>query len=286
MEYKEINLKEWKLKGGGKEGESYINKKNPDKLLKLYHEHIDYREAEHELELAKLAYSLGIPTPAPGEMVSCGKRKGITFNNIPNKRSICRVMAEEPKRIKEMAQLVAEYARNLHQMKVELPEGVVLEDYRDFILDRCDKDNMPAKIREGIKRIVREAPSPYCLNHGDLHFGNLITNGENTYFIDMGRFKYGTIEFELSTLYCVCFKAPNIIMKLNFHITVRQARKFWREFINAYYGSEEEAAAHLEKIKEWALVRTELICAVANYNPDLLNLVTGNFKSIAERHKF
>lgn len=258
MEYREIDLNEWELSGNGNEGQSYVSKSNPALMLKLYHNGFDIKEAVHELEMARLAFRLGIPTPASGEMVSCGKRIGLIFSNIPGKRSICSVISQQPERLTEMAELFAVYARNLHRTEVTLPHGVVLDDYRDFITGKCFelRDRMPVEARNEIERITEDAPAPDCLNHGDLHFGNLITNGSNAYFIDMGRLKSGTVEFDLSTMYCVCFGAPPQAIESNFHITVAQARRFWHEFINAYYEGK-DIARHEYEIRKWAFVRSE-----------------------------
>lgn len=72
----------------------------------------------------------------------------------------------------------------------------------------------------------------------------------------MGRLKYGTVEFDLSTMYCVCFGAPTQAIESNFHITAAQARRFWQEFINAYYEGM-DIARHESEIRKWAFVRSE-----------------------------
>jgi len=279
----EIDLNEWKLSGDGKEGESYVKKDDNTKLLKLYHEQFNFEEAEHELSLAKLVYALGLPTPVPGDMVSCGKRKGVIFNNIPNKRSLCRVISQQPERLKEMAELLAKMSRDMHTRKVELPEGAKLDDYRVAMTRQCEelKSKLPESVKEGIEKTLKNAPAPDCFNHGDFHFGNVITDEKNNYFIDLGRFKLGTADYDLSTLYFVCFMVPGKVMKSTFHIKVSQARKFWEEFINAYYGA--EAQNHIETIRKWALLKAELICVTLGYNPIAFYLLTGNFKAIKDR---
>lgn len=39
-------------------------------------------------------------------------------------------------------------------------------------------------------------PSPKTCLHGDFHIGNIITNGEKDYWIDLGDFAYGAPDFQ------------------------------------------------------------------------------------------
>ena len=103
-----INLADYETSGAGALGESYISKSNPDILLKLYP-----REREQmgldEYERACKVYSIGVPCPAPGELVRTGEGLlGIQFRRIVGKKSYARALSEHPERLEEYAARFAE----------------------------------------------------------------------------------------------------------------------------------------------------------------------------------
>ena len=61
-----IDLKDYELSGGGKLGESYIKKDDPDVLLKLYSTNLEQMGLD-EYERARKVYDLGLPCPEPGQ---------------------------------------------------------------------------------------------------------------------------------------------------------------------------------------------------------------------------
>lgn len=63
-----IDLKDYELSGGGKLGESYIKKDDPDVLLKLYSTNLEQMGLD-EHDRALKVYNLGLPCPEPGQVV-------------------------------------------------------------------------------------------------------------------------------------------------------------------------------------------------------------------------
>ena len=63
-----IDLKDYELSGGGKLGESYIKKDDPDILLKLYSTQLEKMGLD-EYERACKVRQIGLPCPEPGQVV-------------------------------------------------------------------------------------------------------------------------------------------------------------------------------------------------------------------------
>ena len=115
-----INLADYEPSGAGALGESYISKKDPNILLKLYS-----REREQmgldEYERACKVYSIGVPCPVPGELVRTEEGLlGIQFRRIVGKRSYARALSEHPERLEEYAARFAEEAAPLDEHGAEL----------------------------------------------------------------------------------------------------------------------------------------------------------------------
>ena len=53
-----------------------------------------------------------------------------------------------------------------------------------------------ANLNDAERNIRACLPSPKTCLHGDFHIGNIITNGEKDYWIDLGDFAYGAPDFQ------------------------------------------------------------------------------------------
>ena len=87
MEEKIINIQDYELSGGGKFGESYIKRDNPNILLKLYPTELEQMGLD-EFDRAWKVYKTGLPCPEPGELVRTSDGSlGILFKRIIGKKS-------------------------------------------------------------------------------------------------------------------------------------------------------------------------------------------------------
>ena len=91
-----IDLKKYIRTGEGANGESYDSVEDPEVMVKIYNADYPTDTIFSELEVAKKVYSLGVPSPQPGEIITDGERIGIRFKKIIGKRSYSRAIADEP----------------------------------------------------------------------------------------------------------------------------------------------------------------------------------------------
>jgi aminoglycoside phosphotransferase (APT) family kinase protein len=78
--------------------------------------------------------------------------------------------------------------------------------------------------------------------HGDLHIGNIITDGERHLWIDVGEFAYGAPEWDLALLWTMCHNMPDDRVQHIFHITHDQMQAHWDIFFPAYLGTSDPQA--------------------------------------------
>ena len=108
-----IDLKDYELSGGGKLGESYIKKDNPDILLKLYSTELEKMGLD-EHERASKVYNMGLPCPEPGEVVrTIDGRVGILYKRIQGKLSYARALSIQPELLDQYAMEFAEICKKL-----------------------------------------------------------------------------------------------------------------------------------------------------------------------------
>jgi hypothetical protein len=75
--------------------------------------------------------------------------------------------------------------------------------------------------------------------HGDLHIGNIITDGRRDLWIDVGDFAWGAAEWDLGMLYYTThFLSPERVQGI-FHLDTDTFRRHWDYFAPAYYGTDD-----------------------------------------------
>lgn len=258
MEAKKINLDDWTLSGGGAQGESYFSKTDNSRMLKLFSPKIPTGLIEGEITLSKEIAALGLPVPAPGELVrSDDGRYGITFQRIIGKQSFCTAAANKPESCRDLACRLAGMARQLHSTPSQGTSFISACDYYSAILDKLPRiKGEERSLFESLIARLRTEQTPTLL-HGDFHFGNAITDGRKDYFIDLGAFCYGNPKFDISMQYLVCNLLPDEILNYYYHLTRPLALEFWDEFKTAYYGPDAPSDEVLmEEFRPYLIVRT------------------------------
>lgn len=252
-----INPNEWVLAGAGSQGESYNHTTDNRKMLKLFNENINPDAIIEEINLSRAIRDAGVVCPAPGQLVKWGNRYGIIFERILNKKSFCRAIGDDPSCVDDMAIRMARMALELHGKSAE---GTIFRS----VLDYYEKSlwgltTIPESERTKIQQALDEVAKDdrRTLLHGDFHFGNVITDGENDYFIDLGAFAYGNPDFDNSMCYFVCNLATDEWLKNEYHVTRADASRFWLIYKQTYYGSDCPTDEQLRKrYLPYLLIRT------------------------------
>ena len=190
--YETIHLEDYFQSGEGGTAVSYTHKTRPS-LAKLYNPGFEAERAVEEFRTARTVFEMGIPTPEPYRLVTDGVRYGAEYELVPGKRSFTRIISQEPERLEEMSRTFAREAKALHAIPADTTR---LRSYKQAMKRFYEeKDLVPADFKRRALAFLESVPeSPTCL-HGDLHIGNIITDGKRTLWIDVGEFSYGVPEW-------------------------------------------------------------------------------------------
>lgn len=248
MNYEPINLEDYIRSGEGGTAISYSHKDGKT-LAKLFMAGMGAETAEREFLVNKTVYEMGIPTPKPLRLVTDGTRFGAEYELIRNKRSFTRIISQEPQQLEPLSLRFANLAREIHRTPADTTR---LPSMKELIKAQIVRyKDVPGDVREKALQFLESIPdTPTCL-HGDLHIGNIITDGECTLWIDVGDFAYGVPEWDL----CMMYYATNFMSEQRadsiFHLPIAVLRQHWAVFAKAYYGISDQEEL---KKKEQALL--------------------------------
>lgn len=264
-----IDLNDYVRTGEGANGASYNHKTDPRIMLKLYFR--NFEAAEKELELAKKVYSMGIPTPEPGDLVTDGKQLGIRFMRLDGKRSYSRACGDEPNRTEEYAREFARLCKKLHRIHVDTTQFESVKSRLYHLLDNNEffSDYQKQKIHD----FIAAAPDADTAIHGDLQFSNgIFTESEGVrtpYFIDLGDFCYGYPMFDVGMVYLCCCLNDEQWTMTQYHMSNATAARFWDAFADEYflkqdcpvaaYGPGADMEQIMKEVKIYAGLKTLII---------------------------
>ncbi|MBQ0016581.1 MAG: phosphotransferase [Bacteroidales bacterium] len=260
-EFKRIDLIDWYKFGEGSNAIAYRHKSNPTVMLKMdKYCRKDY--IVNEFLQAKRVYELGVPSPEMHYMVTDGHSYGYVCERIQGKKSYCRLLAKDPKRIDELAKHFAEQARKLHSIRLEgEPWNNPEYNQEQIAIEMVEKTPyLKSDTKQRLVELVRSIPSTQTFLHGDLSFGNLITTGEKDYWIDLGDVKYGNIAYDLSKFhYNLNLFKGGFIARYTFHNSKKRCLQFYDKVILYYFENDAEREEYKRNASKLDVVRDAIL---------------------------
>lgn len=237
-----INMADYKQTGDGFTALSYTHK-DGKRMVKMYSDFISKGYVIRELEISRALVKMGLNTPKPLRFVSDGKRFGAEFEHISNKVSFASSVSQAPSSLEKYGILFAQEAKKLHA--TPCPKDVFISAAESFkhAVDECKQLSAEEKIR--IKAFIDAVPECNTCLHGDLHIGNIITDGIQNWWIDLGNFGYGNPLFDIGMFYFTAKLIPEEMINRLYHISKEQMSRFWDVFAAEYFGADTD-----EKLEE------------------------------------
>ena len=136
--------------------------------------------------------------------------------------------------------------------------------YRDFLTQYYGNEaTAPGFYRKRALAFLQTVPDKPTCSHGDLHIGNIITDGSRDLWIDVGDFAYGVPEWDLSMMYYGAHslspeRADNI-----FHLDNDTLRAHWDAFAKVYYGTDSKEAQDAEVRKLQPFIATKIALVIS-----------------------
>jgi len=253
----EIDLNEWEKFGGGVTADSYYKKDDDSIMLKLYADFLPADEGYKELVTSENVAALGITIAKPMQYVKVGNQYGAIFERVKGKRSLARIIADEPERTDEIARLFADMLKSLHSTPCNTDVFPCIVDVIEKNIKECQFISQSQ--REKALETLYSVPKTTTCIHGDCHIGNVITaDGKKTMFIDLPDFSYGNPMFDLGTLYYTTHLDDEERTMNIFHTNTKQMLEFWEAFVKYRFDGEDLEKAN-KRIMPFAAFRVIII---------------------------
>ncbi len=241
-----IDLNNYEQSGDGFTALSY-NHKDGKSMIKLYAEYIPQETPITELYTSWNIMDLGLNIPKAYSLVTDGTRIGVEFERITPKQSFARAISNNPEKLEFYAREFAKECKKLHNTpcrKQNFPS--IKKKFHHLVTDATF---LTKEEKSKAHNFILSTPDAITCCHGDIHIGNIITDGEKNYWIDLADFAYGDPKFDLGMFWFVTHIDDEKLTQKLYHISCAQMLRVWEIFVMEYYGAHNEAEIHeIDKI--------------------------------------
>jgi len=260
---RKISLEAAKLIGVG--GCSKVYLLPDDNVVKVLNI-ADFNDAEKEIQLAKWAFSKGIPTPISYDVVDIDGYPGLVYESL-GKGNLRNLIKENPDSFISIMERYVAFLRKINSIEGD-EKMVPSSKQKTFSKLNAIKKYFSEKEFDEIIRLVNTIPEDRHLIHGDCHVKNIRVVKNEFYLIDLDTLSMGDPIFELMGL-CSCYHAysnkDETGYDIFFDIDGGIIQRVYQYILDNYYPniSEEAKCDNIKKIELFTY-----IIMLYNLNPD------------------
>ena len=223
---------------------------DPETIVKVYKKGNAIEMVRREIELARKAFVMGIPTAIPYDIVKVGDLYGSVFELL-NSESLQNLIVSGAD-IDQIAKDSVTVLKKIHSTQLtshELPN----QKEKEVLLVKDCASYLPAETVEQFIQLIEDVPDTNTMLHGDFHMKNMMLQNGEILLIDMDTLSVGHPIFELGAIYATyqgfaCVNPKNTEEFLG--ITLEQSTRFLEQTFQSYF--EDKSNEEIEKIKEKA----------------------------------
>lgn len=232
------SLREMSIEGCEKIGEGFfgiVYRVNNETIVKVYKKGNSIDSVKKEIDLARKAFVLGIPTAIPYDIVKVGDLYGSVFELI-NSSSLQKIIIDGAD-IDKLAKETVEVLKKIHSIKLE--EGELPSKRKEKIewVKDCS-ELLPKNVENKLIYLLEKLPETNTMIHGDFHIKNIMKQNGEIILIDMDTMSLGHPIFELGAIYATYegFASVDKNNSLDFlEITSEQSREFLKSTFKYYF---------------------------------------------------
>ena len=239
--YRVVSLEGCELIGQGANGKVYrLDREN---ILKVYTNTDALPEIQHERELSRAAFVLGVPTAIPYDVVQVAEGGFGSVYELLNARTYVQLYQAGEKSLDELADMSVELLKLIHTR-------VVRQDFvpsiRSSALGWAEdlKKQLTAASYEKLRALIGAVPEDAHMVHGDYHFRNIMYQNGESLLIDMDKLSHGHPVFEFAAIYnayCGFGLLDRSTVENFIGLPFETTAALWRKLLSRYLETEDEA---------------------------------------------
>ncbi len=242
---------------------------DPDTVIKVYLNADSLPDIQRERELARKAFVLGIPTAIPYDVVKVGNSYGSVFELL-NAKSFAKILAAEPERFDEIANLNVDLLKKIHSTEVK-PEDMPSIKATALGWANDLKGMIDDTVHTKLVKMIEEVPESNMMCHGDYHVKNVMIQNGEVLLIDMDTLCHGNPVFEFGSI----FNAYVGFGELReggatpfLGISDDVAKALWLKTVELYFDTTDKAKIQDYENKAKAVGYTRILRRVIRRTPD------------------
>lgn len=237
---RKIDLEKCEKIGFGGNGAVY--RISEDEIVKVNYNPATDAELDSELNKAKEAFLLGVPTAISFDLVDCGEgRRGVVYETIKSK-SLGETIQNNPELMEELTDKYIDQINKLHSIHTDNPVfGSIKDNYR-MQVENASKF-LTEEEGKMLEMILEALPEGDVLVHGDAHTKNIMIQNDEMLWIDMEGMSVGHPIYDLISIAAVLNGVRNddrMTMGIC-GMDVATVLKFRQCFIRKYFKTEDPA---------------------------------------------
>lgn len=232
-------------------GEGYFSlvyRINKDTIIKVFKRASNTKEIERELKLCKEAFVLGIPTAISFDIVRVGDKYGVVFEMLDS-ASLRDLFRDHPEKYDV---LMDKYVSLLLKINSTESNDESLPNTKELWLKKLEviKPFLSDAQYSKALSLLKTIPEKKTFVHGDCHFKNIMSQGDDLFLIDMDTLSRGDGIFELAAIYApyVAFEEDDPGNTERFlGVKKELAARIFHDVVVRYFKKDDEAI--FDKIK-------------------------------------
>ena len=218
---------------------STVYRIDKDTIIKVFNRTSDPNQIERELNLAKEAFVLGIPTAISFDIVKVDDKLGVRFEML-DCVSLKNAFLKHPE---QYDSLLNRYVDLLKKINTTECLNNNVPNINKFFLEKIEaiKPLLEEKYYLKAKKLLASVEDRISFVHGDCHFKNIMVQGEDLLLIDMDTLSRGHPIFELASI-----RAPYVALEDDpgncekfLGVPKDFSYKLYDDVINAYFGKDD-----------------------------------------------
>lgn len=180
-------------------GNGAVYRVSEDEIVKVNYNPSTYESLQMELQKAKEAFLLGIPTAISFDMVDCGEgRRGVVYETIKS-TTLGETIQKNPERVEELTQQYIAQLNLLHSIHTDNPTfGNAKDNYRKQVEDASKF--LTEEEGQMLQQILAALPEGDRLVHCDAHPKNIMIQNGEMLWIDMEQMAVGHPIYDLISI--------------------------------------------------------------------------------------